>query len=292
MAGNNLTQVGAARLVLQCTTSCLVSGAGTAAANGTYTYRGQSGGKAYYNLLGQADSLVANVVKWTGSTWTLGPDFYDNEGEDVAFPWLSAEWQPNAGDSPAPTVTPGTGSGEIVGASGCGMVSANQLIHPGTPTFTVYGAFKGHASGVLLETGTDGTSDGTISISFNANAVICKLLGNTGQQQQKAKTIVDNNWHWFAATGNTGLAAANQLILEIDNSVVGVSSGAAQDLNSQNMGDASASFFCRDAGGTPSNAYPGSGNTIIVNNTADDATVRTSYFARFQYLMSTIGITV
>lgn len=51
---------------LQITTSVIVSGAGTSAANGTYTYRGQFNGQAYYNLFGQPNSTVNSAITYGG----------------------------------------------------------------------------------------------------------------------------------------------------------------------------------------------------------------------------------
>lgn len=86
----------------------LVSGAGTSAANGTYTYRGQFLGKAYYTLEGQPDSVDHYGLSWDGGQWliynsngTVG--LYINSTDD-AFPWQGS-WATKDGDSPAPTVT-------------------------------------------------------------------------------------------------------------------------------------------------------------------------------------------
>lgn len=52
--------------------------------------RGQESSKNYYNRVGVSDSLVNNVVYWTGSQWyiVMFGSNVDSTGEDVEFPWL------------------------------------------------------------------------------------------------------------------------------------------------------------------------------------------------------------
>jgi hypothetical protein len=87
--------------------SAIVSGAGTAAANGVYTYRGLNDGKPYYNKLGDPDEPL-NGIRWVSQVlaWFIadvGGDLYLST-DDVAFPWL-ATFDVQDGDPPAPTVT-------------------------------------------------------------------------------------------------------------------------------------------------------------------------------------------
>lgn len=91
--------------------SAVVSGAGSTAANGTYTPRGTQDGKPYYNLVGQPDSLNNFVISWVSTTTWQMTDFNGNpiyfSNDDVAFPWL-ATWETDEGQGgvpPAPTVT-------------------------------------------------------------------------------------------------------------------------------------------------------------------------------------------
>jgi hypothetical protein len=87
--------------------SVAVSGAGSDAANGTYTYRGDYEGKGYYNLVGQPDSTEASVVIWIGDRWLIIDAFSEpyESLEDVEFPWLVETWLVASGESPIPTVT-------------------------------------------------------------------------------------------------------------------------------------------------------------------------------------------
>lgn len=93
--------------------SAVVSGAGTAAANGTYTFRGMSGDSPYYNLVGQlANPFAASVVAGNGSPWSIipidGSDPYYVAGDVVppAFPWLATGWDGGGiGANPPPVVT-------------------------------------------------------------------------------------------------------------------------------------------------------------------------------------------
>jgi hypothetical protein len=89
--------------------SVLVSGAGTAEANGTYTPRGTENGKTYYNLMGEADNPARSAIAWDGTTnWVIldstGGNLYF-ASEDIEFPWLASAWEGNDGDPPSPTVT-------------------------------------------------------------------------------------------------------------------------------------------------------------------------------------------
>jgi hypothetical protein len=87
----------------------LVSGAGTAAANGTYTYRGQANGYAYFNLVGQPDSPTESAIANNGDpTWYIlaanGDQLYVGTPETpIAFPWLDT-FTTLGGDAPAPAV--------------------------------------------------------------------------------------------------------------------------------------------------------------------------------------------
>lgn len=90
--------------------SAIVSGAGTVAVNGTYTYRQDYGGRPSYTLEGQPTPPDPSVdefsIAWiAGTLW--GMDTFNglyNSTDDVAFPW-QATWEVNNGDPPAPTVT-------------------------------------------------------------------------------------------------------------------------------------------------------------------------------------------
>lgn len=94
--------------------SVVVTGAGTAAANGTYTYRGQFNGKPYYNLEGHGDNTNEFAVANSGALWQIivpdtaePPTFfaiYETTG-NADFPWEGTWAIGGGGDSPSPTVT-------------------------------------------------------------------------------------------------------------------------------------------------------------------------------------------
>jgi hypothetical protein len=80
----------------------VVSGAGTAEANGTYSYDGTVDGATAYR---SGDYRVF----YTGGRWVLfneGPDveLYES-AQNVVRPWLSA-WSVLSGDALAPTLSP------------------------------------------------------------------------------------------------------------------------------------------------------------------------------------------
>ena len=80
----------------------IVSGAGTAAANGTELLDGTDIGRPKYTL------SSGRVLSWSGAEWTIfGPGgvlLYLSEN-DVATPNLATTWQVIDGVAPAPTVT-------------------------------------------------------------------------------------------------------------------------------------------------------------------------------------------
>jgi hypothetical protein len=91
----------------------LVSGAGTAAVNGTYTYSGMghlgSGSdKPYYNLTGTNPELSAITWDADSNQWKVFSEVgqlpYTSTNGDVPLPW-DAIFAVEEGDSPAPTVT-------------------------------------------------------------------------------------------------------------------------------------------------------------------------------------------
>lgn len=92
----------------QAPSSVLVSGAGSSAVNGIYTYNNQYGGKPYYNLQGYEDNVFANSIYWDADSWILSnvdaSAFYAIT-EEIDYPWLSSNWQIFDGESPVPTFT-------------------------------------------------------------------------------------------------------------------------------------------------------------------------------------------
>lgn len=121
-SANSLTQTGAARSTLQVTTPVDVTGLGA----GHYLYSGLDGsGYSYYNLTGHPNSL-SNYVLYANqddALWEIngaaGSFITQSDGLSFKFAWLDS-WTGS-------TVTQGTGSGEIVGASGCGLVGSGPL---------------------------------------------------------------------------------------------------------------------------------------------------------------------
>lgn len=88
--------------------SVQVASGGTLAGNGIYTYRGTTGGLAYYNLVGQVDSTTLFVIKNVSSRWKI----YDASGailytstDNANYPWSVSGWAVTTGASPAPNVS-------------------------------------------------------------------------------------------------------------------------------------------------------------------------------------------
>lgn len=118
--------------------SVLVSGAGTASVNGTYTVWASSplNGKTAYVLSGtEPGDPGSDGIYWDGTQWRIygdGGTFYYFSDDDVAEPWLVTTWQLDNGSEPFPTVTevasgqptqrrwngiPGMGKGQSFGRS-------------------------------------------------------------------------------------------------------------------------------------------------------------------------------
>jgi hypothetical protein len=92
---------------IQAPSSVLVSGAGTSEVNGVYTYRGEIGGKQYYNLVGYDTNFNIRSIVWDSSSWLINSSEetqYQSTLVDVAYPWL-ATFEVSNGLSPVPTVT-------------------------------------------------------------------------------------------------------------------------------------------------------------------------------------------
>lgn len=87
--------------------NAIVAGAGTAAANGTYSERGTYNGFPYYNKIGEGDDPEANSIAFfleaTAITGPSGELWYYVLSEDPT----DSPWDTEEGDAPAPTVTQG-----------------------------------------------------------------------------------------------------------------------------------------------------------------------------------------
>jgi len=86
--------------------SVLVSGSGSAEANGTYTETGEANGKKYYNSSGS--SIEISSISWDGSAWAIWNDGASESytsTDDVEFPWQVTTWSGAEGGQPLPTTT-------------------------------------------------------------------------------------------------------------------------------------------------------------------------------------------
>jgi hypothetical protein len=103
----------------------VVSGAGAATANGTYTEDGTMGGRPNYEL--------GNgwVCQWTGSNWMIhdGSQYYVGV-EDVATPDLVTTWNALTAPAPAPTVEAGGGGtpGDASGLTDCFSPEQEEVV--------------------------------------------------------------------------------------------------------------------------------------------------------------------
>jgi hypothetical protein len=98
----------------------VVSGAGATAANKTFTQRGMSNGKPFYNIASNPDNATHHAISWDGTQWNMltqggsggGRSYYSTE--DVDRPDLVVTWVQDVGGSPLPTVT--HSPGQVTGA--------------------------------------------------------------------------------------------------------------------------------------------------------------------------------
>jgi hypothetical protein len=95
------------------TDGIVVSGAGTEAANGTYTLRDEFDGKPFYNKLGLDENTIMGVILWDGIWGIYGQlgDLLYTSTEDVATPDLVTTWSVGddlVSDTPVPSVDSAT----------------------------------------------------------------------------------------------------------------------------------------------------------------------------------------
>lgn len=248
---NDLIAAGAARPTLQVTTPVVVSGAGTAATNGTYTYRGVfdngAGLYPYYNLAGQPSSFFGPYSLHelgSGGDWGMYgavPDdglLYGSDNIGYSFPWQANWVLGDIGSNPIPTVVAGTGQGETVfNGSANGMQSSGNLFASDSQTFTGYLYFKAGSlveTSVLLETSSNGTTTAKqLSVRIVAGVLTVTMGNAVPLMNTKIKTISDSNWHLLTIVIDSTQSAANQVLCWLDKSQTGWTAPLSTDLASQ-----------------------------------------------------------
>lgn len=101
----------------------IISGAGTAAVNGTYSYLGSYGGRPMYR---DFSSPGANTIMWDATYWRMmdgsgNPNYYTNSANTILPP--DSGWVAEVGEAPAPTLSP-----YFAAPSGSGTVDDPYLI--------------------------------------------------------------------------------------------------------------------------------------------------------------------
>lgn len=97
----------------------VVTGAGTAEVNGTYTQRGTFNDKPYYNLANSVSNHTVSSIYFDGPNWLVqdsgGNALYHSDGI-YEYPWLVATWinENSPTGDPVPTVT--HSPGQVTGA--------------------------------------------------------------------------------------------------------------------------------------------------------------------------------
>lgn len=281
---NDLTQTGGSRPTLIVSTPVVVSVLGA----GTYTYRGQTAGRGYYNKFGQSTSTTLSVIVWDSGdgVWRLydaAGDFLD-EGSDTSFPW-QATWG-------SITVAAGDGQGMVVlNGTSTGMRGAVELF-PNTDASkqgTIYVDIQPLSlaeTGIILETGPGGVADNNrISIRMVAGVLTATVFDATAianLPNSKIKTISLTDRIFICVTFDTTLAAANQVQLYVNNSQTGVTSAAAADLSSARIGFGLPNVGARN---NAASAFLTANAWSYWNKTGvDDAAARLVQYNRNQYL--------
>lgn len=284
---NNLTQHGGARPTLQITTPVVVSGAGTAAANGTYTYRGQfldndsDRTKAFYVLAEQPTSENNSAVAYVDSAWKVTASdsgtLY-HSADNTSFPWQAAAFTEDSGDSPAPTVAAGTQSGEIVfDGVISGLQSSNNLtLNTATTIYCFFKLGAADASGVLFEIGPSPLStDGGLSAIFTAGVLQVAVYDDStvGDLRGKVKTVGDTDWHLLTIVIDTAAAGLdNQVLMWLDGSTAGVTNVGTGVLDMITLSNEKLNVGARNNGA--SNFLACSMTELLAFSVAQDTTLR------------------
>ncbi len=151
----------------------VVSGAGTAAANGVWTQRGTDSGKPYYNRSDKPSGLNSWSIQWSGAWYIYGsedgtPTLYYGL-DDVARPDLVTTWVTFSGSEPFPTVT--HQPGDVTGAG-------YRVIQDDGPTLYEFLGDGADADAGLWVSADDPTQVGPYSF----NGTTYDLLSNPATQ--------------------------------------------------------------------------------------------------------------
>jgi hypothetical protein len=294
--GNNnlLGSVGSVNAppTLQTTTPVIVSGAGTAAANGEYHFIGVVNGKGKYQLGADVDSFVV----WVDGVWSVRISALDDVGyiseDDVAFPWQAA-WVVTNGDGPAPTVAAGTQNGQIDFDGVAAALQSNANLALSTVT-SIYCRVKlpdlsnATNEGELVETTANGiTTTGGINIRLRGDLVAGRLevaVKAAGGLNVKRFTLADTNYHLLTVIIDTAAAVANQVQLWVDGSSVGVTAGTATDLAGLTLANDKLNVGARNNGAA--NPLLCSMTDLLIFSVAHNTTLREQWEAYINSLYS------
>lgn len=296
---NNLSATGSARPQLQITSSAVVTGAGTSAANGTLSYFGQLNGRAAYVYDGSTDPTVDGIL-WADAQWkinTSGAGVYFSN-DDVAFPWLVSTWEQNDGDLPVPVVTQGQASGVIQGSATTGLAGGSALYSGGSATGTITWSgyiddFAGNS--VLFETGTFADRANTINqLSLRILAGVLTFSGYdttaiVALPNSKVKTLSVAGWYDIICTFDTGQVGTAQTAMKVNDSASGITSVGAGNLAGLLMGSGVPNVGARDAAGTLSLGFPGRELAAVAYTGVKSASDQTVIYNYNQYLLAYNG---
>ena len=271
---NGLLGTGTARPTFQITSSVTVTGTGA----GVYTYRGQSGGYAYYNLTGQSDSTVNYAIVDNGSntykvTGAAGALLNTATSSLDVFPWLST-WT----GSTVTMTAPGAGEVQFDGVND--YLQSNGAVTLGqTATFYCYFKTTDLAStDALIQLGISPLDTvGGVSVRMVAGVLTVQVTDDTETHHNtKVKTISDSNWHLLGVTIDTTASAAHQVTCYLDGSTSGWTAPESADLTSISLSEGD--LYVGSIEGAVA-FFTGSMKVIRVQTDADNATKQAAMYA-------------
>lgn len=183
--------------------------------------------------------------------------------------------------------------GVQTGMAGGLVFGSGLFAFSGTTTATIYILFKAGSlleTSVLLESNSwadNATKIQQLSVRLVAGVFTVQVMNDnaiTALANTKIKTISDTNWHLAAITIDTAAAAANQVLLKIDNSATGVTAPISTDLSGLAIGSGEPNVGAR--ANATSLFFTGKMRLGYCRSVADDATAQTAMFNYVTYLQS------
>lgn len=220
-------------------TPYIVSGAGTAADNGTYLYQGVVNDCADY--LKGSDKLRYDAGD---SRWELpqgaSPDY--TNAFNLFYP-QGLTWSVAGGIAPAPTVAMSTAyadqAGWIDSVAADNPEGAFNIAIAATNTVTVFVKFRVQDTSTaqtIIATDRYGVASSGIRIFVDANFIRVQQKDSTGAlTNEKRVAISANTWYLLTAVFDRTQAAANQTKMWLNGSTTGVVQVSSDDVSGEQI---------------------------------------------------------